>query len=172
MSLYNTKPQDLEKKERPCELLDKAILCLRQGQNAQGFLLLSSIAEKEKDNPAAAFALALCYIRSEETSKAIPHLEQALRLTRSLSLTQPNTAENTDTYIRLYQAQLNNQFYLDPIDTDFCTLFPKEAERTILLALIHAYRKMSMEEKVRQLSAGLSGKIFEEYKKRLDGENR
>lgn len=150
-----------------CELLDSAIVCLRHGQNAQGFSLLSAL--KENSNPSAAFALALCYLRSGEFPAAVQHLEQALRLISTLSPEPPNPAENTETYIKLYSAQLEAEVYLEPMDADFCTLFPKDAERTVLLALIHAYGEMGMKEKARQLSAGLNGKIFEGYKKRLNG---
>ena len=157
MNLYNTNSR---------ELLDRAILCLRQGQNAQGFSLLSAM--EENANPSAAFALALCYLRSGELSAAVPHLEHALRLIRALSPVPPNPAENTGTYIKLYRAQVEEVAYLKPMDADFCHLFPKDAERTVLLALIHVYGEMGMKEKARQFSAGLSGKIFEEYIKRLN----
>ena len=147
------------------EKLALALACLRQGQNAQAFLILSR-PDFDKE-PAAQFALALCYLRADEFSAAAARLEQALRLARALPAARPNAAENTDTYIKLFKGQLEDEFYLTPLDTDFCTLFPRETERIILLTLIHAYRKQGMDEKARQLSSGLSGAVFEQYKKHL-----
>ena len=151
--------------EPPLNLLNTAIRYLREGWNTQAFSLLSAV--EENASPAAAFALALCYLRADDFSAAAARLEHALRLARALPAARPNAAENTSTYTKLFKGQLEDEFYLTPMDTDFCTLFPREAERTILLALIHTYRKQGMDEKARQLSSGLSGAIFEQYKKRL-----
>lgn len=147
----------------PLNLLDTAIRYLREGWNAPAFLLLSE-AKPEKE-PAAEFALALCYLRAGELSAAVLHLEQALRLIRTASV--PPSQETNETYIKLYKEQLEEQIYLTPMDADFFSLFPKEAEQTVLLALIHVYQQKGMDEQAQRLSAGLVGTVFEEHKKRL-----
>ena len=59
-------------------LVDAAIRYIREGWNAQAFLLLSEArAGKE---PAACFALGLCHFRAGELPAAIASFEQALQL--------------------------------------------------------------------------------------------
>lgn len=166
MDFYNAKPrQATEANKQSLNALELAIRCLRDGRNAQAFALLS--AARDNTEPAAAFALALCFLRAGEFPAAITLLEQALRLVRTLPFAPPAQAENSDTYKRLYRAQLETELYLSPMDADFCARFPKEAERTVLCALIHAHVSAGMDDEARRLSAGLAGSEFDLFKKRL-----
>jgi len=147
------------------EAISEAIGFLRQGWNAQAFSLLSEL-KAEKD-PAACFALGLCHFRAGDFSAAIPCFEQALQALKGISAPQRLTAENNATYQRLFIEQIKDQVYLTPLDIEFCERFPKAAEQTVLLALIDSYRQKGMMEQVRRLSAGLTGAVFEDYRKRL-----
>lgn len=166
MDFYNAKPHQATKaNEQSHDALSIAIRCLRDGRNAQAFALLS--AARDNAEPAAAFALALCCMRAGDFPAAITRLEEALRLVRALPFVAPGQAENNDTYKRLYQAQLEAEVYLSPMETDFCARFPKEAERTILCALIHAYLSAGMDDEARRLSPGLTGPEFDAFRKKL-----
>jgi tetratricopeptide (TPR) repeat protein len=172
MSFNTNAPSE---KQQSTELTSAAIKYLRQGWNAQAFLLLSE-AEIEKD-PAAKFALGLCHIRINDPSAAITCFEQALDLLKasSSSSSAPITrgpAESSETYIKLAAAQIEEKAYLTPMDTDFCTRFPKAAEQNVLLALIYAYHQKGMFEQVQRLSSGLTGPVFEAYKKKLAGNSK
>jgi tetratricopeptide (TPR) repeat protein len=152
------------------ELLEKsqgeariAIAYLRQGFDAQAFLLLSG-PQTEKD-PSARFALGLCHLRAGEPDAAIFCFEQALGLIKAIP--GPGTAENSETYLRLFKKQIEDEFYLKPIDGDFCALFPKAAGQMVLLALISVYRQKGMTSQAQKLAAGLTGPVFEAYKNNL-----
>jgi tetratricopeptide (TPR) repeat protein len=147
------------------ERIAAAVKYLRQGRSAQAFLILSEPgAEKE---PAARFAFGLCHFHAGDLSTAISCFEQALHLLRAVQVKPQGASENTDIFIKLAAAQIEDKTYLTPIDADFCALFPKAAEQSVLLALIDAYQKKGMNEKAQQLSSGLTGPIFEAYKKKL-----
>lgn len=165
MGFYNAKPRQTETDEQPHSTLSIAIRCLRDGRNAQALALLS--VTRAGTEPAAAFALALCFLRAGEFPAAIARLEEALRLVRALPSAAPDQAENSDTYKKLYRTQLEAKVYLSPMDADFCARFPKEAERTILCALIHVYQSAGMDDEARRLSAGLAGPEFDAFKKKL-----
>jgi len=146
--------------------LDAAIRYLQQGRSAQAYAILSQGGyEKE---PAAWFAQGLCHIRAGEMAKSVTDFEQALSLLRSAAASHGLAAENTEIYHRLAREQLANQAYLDPMDAEFCRLFPKAAEQNVILALIHSYRQMGMNEQVRRLSSGLTGPIFEDFKRAIE----
>ena len=142
---------------------------LRQGRLSQAYVILSQPGT-EKD-PAARFALGLCHFRAGELSAAISCFEQALGLLRaapsSQGLASRAAAENTETYLKLAAQQIADKTHLGPMDADFCTLFPKAAEHTVLLALIDAYIQKGMIEHAQRLSSGLTGPAFEAYKKKL-----
>jgi tetratricopeptide (TPR) repeat protein len=160
-------------KQQTTESTAAAIKYLRQGWNAQAFLLLSE-QESERD-PAARFALGICHLRIDDLSSAITCFEQALNLLRAATPVPPaatiarGPAENSVTYIRLTAKQVEEEIFLTPMDADFCIRFPKAAEQITLLALIHTYQQKGMLEQAMRLSAGLIGPAFEEYKKKLAG---
>ncbi|MCL2142111.1 MAG: tetratricopeptide repeat protein [Methanimicrococcus sp.] len=169
MSFITNQPASFGAGKQDTERIAAAIAYLRQGRSAQTFLILSeSGAEKE---PSARFALGLCYFHANDLSTAISYFEQALQLLRAVPPGLQKAAENTDPYLKLAAAQVENKIYLTPMDADFCTLFPKTAEQTVLLALIDSYLQKGMNEKAQQLSSGLIGPVFEAYKKKL-AENR
>ena len=150
------------------EQLAAAISFLRNGWNAQAFVLLSELkAEKE---PAGCFALGLCHVRAGELPAAISCFEQALQLLKAVPAS-PRGTENSETYLRLFIDQIKDKVYLNPMDIEFCERFPKAAEQTVLLALIDSYQQNGMDEQARRLSAGLVGTAFEEYKKQLTMNN-
>jgi tetratricopeptide (TPR) repeat protein len=137
-----------------------AIAYLRQGFDAQAFLLLSG-PHTEKD-PAARFALGLCHLRAGEPDAAIFCFEQALRLIKALP--GPETVETSETYLKLVKKQIEDKLYLSPMDSGFCAGFPKFAGDMVLLALIHVYRQKGMTSQAQKLAAGLTGPAFEDYK--------
>jgi len=147
-----------------------AIKYLRQGWDAQAFLILSE-AGSEK-NPAARFALGICHVRAGELSFAIPCFEQALQLLRTASPVPPSlakgTGENSETHLSLTKKQIEDAIYLTPMDADFCSRFPRAAEQTVTMALIHVYKQKGMVEQAQRLASGLIGPAFEEYRKRLN----
>jgi tetratricopeptide (TPR) repeat protein len=140
-----------------------AIAYLRQGFDAQAFLLLSG-PQTEKD-PSARFALGLCHLRAGEPDAAIFCFEQALRLIKAVP--GPETAENGETYLKLAKKQIEDELYLSPMGSDFCARFPKSAGNMVLLALIHVYRQKGMKSQAQKLAAGLTGPVFEDYKNKL-----
>ncbi|MDR1617628.1 MAG: hypothetical protein LBS06_01115 [Treponema sp.] len=142
-----------------------AIAYLRQGFDAQAFLLLSG-PHTEKD-PAARFALGLCRLRAGESDAAIFCFEEALRLIKALPCPPPESAENGETYLKLAKKQIEDERYLSPMDSGFCAEFPKFAGDMVLLALIHVYRQKGMISQAQKLAAGLTGPAFEEYKAEL-----
>jgi tetratricopeptide (TPR) repeat protein len=146
-----------------------AIAYLRQGFAAQAFLLLSG-QQTEKD-PAARFALGLCHLRAGEAEAAISCFEQALGLLKALPGPAPSPIENSAMYLTLAQKQIETQFYLTPIDADFCLRFPKFAGQMVLLALISVYRQKGMSDQAQKLAAGLTGPAFEAYKINLRQED-
>ena len=147
------------------ETFDAAIRYLRQGWDAQAFSLLASTAAEQF--PAPQFALALCYLRAGAPEKALSCLERTLRLIREGPLAPPGAAENSDTHARLYAGQIENRAWLNPMDADFCERFPRAAEQTALLALIHVHTLLGQADKAKSLAAGLTGRAFEEYKRKL-----
>ncbi|MDR2768552.1 MAG: hypothetical protein LBB82_09545 [Treponema sp.] len=147
-----------------CEA-QSAIAYLRQGFDAQAFLLLSG-PQTEKD-PAARFALGLCHLRAGEQDAAIFCFEQALRLIKAIPGSGPGTTENGETYLTLAKKQIEDELYLKPMDGDFCARFPKFAEYMVLLALISVYRQKGMGDQAQKLAAGLTGPAFEAYKNKL-----
>jgi len=153
------------------EQLDAAIAYLRQGWNAQAFALLSAAGAGIEKESAARFALGLCQLRAGDLASAISSMEQALHLLGSMSAPSRETSESTETYLRLYAAQIADKIYLSPMSTDFCLRFPKPARETVLLALIYVYQKKGMSEQALKLAAGLTGAVFEEYKKKLAAAN-
>jgi len=146
------------------ERIASAVRYLRQGKDAQAFLLLSEPGT-EKD-PAARFALGLCHLRADELPMAISSFEQALTLLKAATAKLWPGETNT-VYLKLAAKQIENKNYLAPMDADFCALFPKAAEQNVLLAMIDAYQASGMPEQAERLSAGLTGSVFEEYKKQL-----
>ncbi|MDR2052953.1 MAG: hypothetical protein LBP80_06020 [Treponema sp.] len=141
-----------------------AVAYLRQGFDAQAFLLLSGPQMKD---PAARFALGLCCLRAGEEDAAIFCFEEALRLIKALPVPPPETAENGETYLKLAKKQIEDELYLSPMDPDFCARFPKSAGQMVLLALIHVYRQKGMTSQAQKLAAGLTGPAFEAYKGHL-----
>jgi len=152
------KPQDKDR-------LAAAIAYMRQGRNAQAFLLLS--AKELEQNLAGRFALGLCYLHAADLSAAIACFEQALRLLKTMSATMSVASENSETYLKLAEKQIEDKVYLTPMDTDFCEQFPKAAEQTVMLALIDAYLQKGMPEQAQRLLAGLTGTAFAAYKQKL-----
>ena len=140
-----------------------AIAYLRQNRNAQAFLLLSEPG-LEKD-PAAEFALGLCYLRADELTSAVSHFEQALWLIKSAGFS-PRAESGNAVYLKLAAGQIADEVYLTPMDASYCTLFPKAAEQTVMLAMIHTYRLMGMSDQARRVAAGLTGPEFDEFKKK------
>ncbi|MCL1905179.1 MAG: tetratricopeptide repeat protein [Methanomassiliicoccaceae archaeon] len=141
------------------------ISCLRQGRNAEAFLILSEKGfEKES---AAQFALGLCHLRADDPAKAVECFEQALRLLRTTNAPIGDMQTSRDTYLKLAAKQVEAGTYLEPMDADLCSALPKTARHNMLLALIHAYRVQGMTEPVRQLAAGLVGTEFGEFRKTL-----
>jgi tetratricopeptide (TPR) repeat protein len=161
-------------KQQTTERSATAIKYLRQGWNAQAFLMLSE-ADSEKD-PAARFALGICHLRAGDPSSAASCFEQALQLLKIASsvpsgvMTRKGPGENSETYLRLTAKQIEDMIYLTPMDPDFCTRFPKGAEQIALMALIHTYNQKGMTEQALRLASGLIGPAFEGYKKRLKEE--
>ena len=145
-----------------------AVAYLRQGWLSQAFLLLSEL--KAQKDPAAHFALGLCHFRAGELPAAVSCFEQALQLLKTssahgLSVPQRTAAENSETFLKLAAGQIADKTYLNPMDADFCALFPKAAEQNVLMAMIDVYQQMGMNEKAKRLSGSLAGPVFEEYKK-------
>jgi tetratricopeptide (TPR) repeat protein len=159
---FNTDRLEPLEKPRSEAYIAVAIEYLRQGFDAEAFLLLSD-RQTEKD-PAARFALGLCRLRAGELDAAIFCFEQALRLIKTIPCPPPETAENGETYLRLVKKQIEDERCLTPIDPDFCVRFPKSAGQMVLLALIHVYRQKGMIDQAQKLAAGLTGPIFEAYK--------
>ena len=149
------------------EQLDAAIAWLRQGWNAQAFALLSAAGAGFEKEPAARFALGLCQLRAGDLTSAISCMEQALHLLGSMSAPAREISENNETWLRLSVAQIAEKIYLAPMDADFCLRFPKAARETVLLALIYVYQKKGMTEQAQRLASGLTGAVFEEYKKKI-----
>jgi len=137
---------------------------LRQGRNAQAFALLSGPG-MEKD-PAAVFALGLCCLRADDPSSALSHFERALHLVKSLA-PSPQAETGNAAYLKLYADQITEAVFLTPMDADFYGRFPKAAEQTVLLAMIHTCRLMGKDDQARRLAAGLAGPEFEAYKNKL-----
>jgi Tfp pilus assembly protein PilF len=164
MSFNTEKPASLEKPKSE-EHIAAAISYMRQGFDAQAFLLLSS-PHLEKD-PSAQFALGLCHLRAGEPDAAIFRFEKALRLIKAFSCPPPETAENSETYLKLSKKQIEDELYLSPMDSDFCVQFPKFAGDMVLLALIHVYRQKGMTSQAQKLAAGLTGPAFDAYKAEL-----
>ena len=143
-----------------------AIECLRQGRNAQAFLLLSE--PKPEKGPAEHFNLGLCYFRAGDFSAAVSCFEKAQQLLKAFSAPQGRSAaENSETYLKLAAEQIMAKSYLNPMNADFCTLFPKIAEQAVLLCMIGAYQQKGLIEQARRLSSALAGPQFEAYKKTL-----
>jgi tetratricopeptide (TPR) repeat protein len=158
MSFNTDRPGPL-KKPRGEDRVAAAIAYLRQGFDAQAFLLLSG-PHTEKD-PAAQFALGLCHLRAGERDAAIFCFEQSLRLIKAVP--GPGTAENSETYLALAKKQIEDELYLSPMDSGFCARFPKSAGDMVLLALICVYRQKGMTGQAQKLAAGLTGPAFEDY---------
>ncbi|HCC34891.1 MAG TPA: hypothetical protein DEQ02_04375 [Ruminococcaceae bacterium] len=147
------------------ELAQAGIEYLRQGFYAQAFLLLSeSSAEKE---PAVKFALGLCYLCADEVDMAISCFEQAIFLIKAFSSSWPKLSENSDVYTRLVKKQICEQSYLLPMSEAYIKHFPQFAKNTVLMSLIHAYCQKGMFDQARELSVGLTGQVFEEFKKKM-----
>jgi tetratricopeptide (TPR) repeat protein len=162
---FNTdRPAPLEKPQGE-DHIAAAIAYVRQGFDAQAFLLLSG-PHTEKD-PSARFALGLCHLRAGEPDAAIFCFEQALSLIKAIPCPPQGTAENGETYMKLAKKQIEDELYLRPMDNDFCALFPKSAGQIVLLALISVYRQKGMTSQAQKLAAGLTGPVFEDYKKRI-----
>jgi tetratricopeptide (TPR) repeat protein len=142
-----------------------AVAYLRQGLDAEAFLLLAD--QQTEQDPAARFALGLCYLRAGGSETAILCFEQALRLLRSIPVPPASPAENGETYLTLARKQIADQRWLAPLDADFCLRFPKAARDAVLLALISIYRQKGMTGQARKLAAGLTGPVFETYKAEL-----
>jgi hypothetical protein len=163
MSFNTDRPPPLEKSGE--DRVAAAIAYVRQGFDAQAFLLLSG-PHAEKD-PSARFALGLCHLRAGEPDAVISCFEQSLRLLKTLPCPPPESAENSETYLTLTKKQIENELYLRPMDSGFCARFPKFAADMVLLALIHVYRQKGMKSQAQKLAAGLTGPAFEEYKAEL-----
>lgn len=146
-----------------------AIDCLRHGFYAQAFALLSD--PRLDRNPAARFALGLCRLHATEFDAAISCFEQALHGLKAAVPQPASVAENTDTYHKLAARRIAEEGFLVPMDPDFCARFPKTAEQTALLALIHTYRKTGMHDQAQRLAAGLTGPAFEAYQNKLRGDS-
>jgi tetratricopeptide (TPR) repeat protein len=99
MSFNTDKP--LEKPQGE-DRVAAAIAYLRQGFDAQAFLLLSG-PHTEKD-PAARFALGLCHLRAGELDAAISCFEQSLRLIKALP--GPESVENAKRISHLQKNKL------------------------------------------------------------------
>lgn len=160
---FNTNTPDPQTRQA-VDKIALAISCLRQGRNAQAFLLLS--AQGLERAPAAQFALGLCHLRAEALAKAIACFEQALSILKAASAPRESPPAD-DTYVTLVKKQIKAEIYLEPMDAEFCIRFPQVAEQNILLALIYVYRKNGMEEQARRIAAGLIGTEFAEYRKTL-----
>ena len=159
--------------EKPVTVQEKqtqgrtAIEYLREGRNAQAYVLLSEMGT-DKD-PSSCFALGLCHFRAGDLTEAISFFEQALDLIKAMpqGFASNVRAENSETYKKLSIGHIANKIYLNPMDKNFCTQFPKAAEQNILLALIDMYKNNGMKEHARRLSSALTGPVFEAYKKEL-----
>ena len=149
--------------------ITEAIKYFREGFVSEAYLLLSDL--KAEENPAALFTLGLCHEKAGELSQAISSFEKALYLLKKVSSAplsvQMRAKENSETYIQLAISQIADKTYLNPMDEQFCALFSKSAEYNILLALIDTYKKKGMNEQAKKLSSGLTGPVFEAYKKEM-----
>jgi hypothetical protein len=158
--------------------LSFAFSLMHQGRYAEAFLLLSSctaaggMGEKE---PAPHFALGLCRLRACDPAGAVSCFEQALRLIKTQTpasalenATAQASAAASETYYKLAAKQIAAKTYLEPMDAGFCSLFPKMARQTVILALIYAHLKCENIEQAKRLAAGLTGKEFEDYRKTLE----
>ncbi len=168
MSFNSGGPSD---KQTTPEQISAAVKYLRQGWDAQAFLVLSESGTEK--NPVARFALGLCYLRANDLTMAAQCFEQALNLLKAASAATPATAvmkgtsENSETHVKLTEKQIEDKVYLTPMDPDFCARFPKAAEQIAILALIDVYQRKGMNEQAQRLSSGLTGPAFESFKKRL-----
>jgi Tfp pilus assembly protein PilF len=165
MSFNTDSPAAQGEKQYGADKVKLAISYMRQGRNAQAFLILSD-SDTDKD-PAARFALGLCYLRSGDVPSAITRFDQALNILKSTSAAKREIKSSTDAYYNLAKNQVAENVYLAPMDADFCTIFPEAAEQTVILALTYAYLKNGMDEQARRISAGLVGPMFDEYKRTL-----
>jgi tetratricopeptide (TPR) repeat protein len=169
MGFNTNKPATPAAEKQNAERIAAAIACLRQGRNAQAFLLLSEPGACLEKEPAARYALALCHLRAADLAPAISCMEQALHLLRAMSAPAWGALEINETYLRLAAGQIVEEVYLAPVDADFCVRFPTAAEQTVLLALIYIYQKKGVTEHAQRLAASLTGPVFEEFKKKLAG---
>ena len=162
MDFYKNSLAEPEKQNANCKT---AINYLRQGRSAEAFLLLAEPGN-EKD-PAARFALALCHLNAGELPAAISCFEQALGILQAMPPKLPERPKTSETYFKLAVKQIAEKAYLAPLDVDFCELFPKAAEQTVLLALIDCFKQNGMIEKAKRLSSALTGQVFEEFKRSI-----
>ncbi|MDR0288328.1 MAG: hypothetical protein LBI03_11575 [Clostridiales bacterium] len=151
--------------EQDKELINAAISYVRQGLEAQAYLIFSG--QKDMKEPAALFAFGLCHFHAEDFTAAIPCFEQAIKFLKAVPTVTRTAAENSESYINLYKKQIEAKTYLMPMTSDFCAMFPKVAEQNILLALIDTYMCMNMTEQAQRLASGLTGPVFETYKNKL-----
>ena len=142
-----------------------AIRYLRQGLKAQAFLILNGI--NTDNDPAAKFAMGLCRLGAGELSAAIDCFERTVQMLKNLPPAQRPGAENNETHIKLTVQQINDRTWLTPMDADLISLFPKAAEQTAMLALIHCYQLNGMPDMARKVAAALTGPAFDEFRKKI-----
>jgi tetratricopeptide (TPR) repeat protein len=158
---FNTQSSAQAVNQNQRENADAGIKFFHQGRNAEAYHLLNQ--PNLENQPAARFALGLCYLLAQDISQAIVCFERAYRLFREAAVSS-FTAESSEIIVKLTAHQIKNQIFLSPMDTDFCARFPKAASETALLALVYTYWQNGMKEQARKLAAGLTGPAFEAFK--------
>jgi hypothetical protein len=128
---------------------------LKEQRFAEAELLLKDLSGSEK--PDVLFNAALVWLRAGEPEKALPTLEKARTGIRNPGA---SFTVRTDTYRKLRAADIEQQNYLRPMDSEYIEAFPHSARENILLTMIDAYAQCGREDRAAALSLSLTGDEF------------
>ena len=120
--------------------------------------------EKESNNAALNFNLALCTMKAGEMQQAMNYIEKAMMQVRKA----PLAITTNSVYDKLMALQNDTDYYSLPMDKDYAEQFPQNAEQRILRLAVDIYFNMKLWNKVRQIASILKNKNYKNVNDALE----
>lgn len=153
-SLKQSEPTDAEKeKQFFCGIL--AFLCNRPSESFETFSALS------KNDAAAAFNCALCFLAADDYERALEFLEDAEKQLHCFERTAPSQKETSS----LLQYESRNTGYRLPMLPDTPKVSPERALKQVWRVKADVFYALGQKEELKKLFPLLSGENYENIEK-------
>lgn len=138
------------------QLFAAAFNMLFTHQYAEAYSIFS-ILDKEIENVAVSFNLALCCVEADEMNQAMMYIEKAMMQSRKI---MPSAITTNSVYDKLMNLQCNTDDYCMPMDKTYVLQFPINTEQRVLRLAVDIYCKMELWNKVHQTASIIKSKNY------------